>query len=275
MPRRADAVRVRRDHPFTVLHPKRKIKELSVFILFFKIYSFGEFENFDYNRGHMKYRALPNTPVKVSEIGFGMWTVSTGWWGKYTETEAIQLMEEGLNLGITTFDAADTYGNGYSEELIGKAFSKKRDQIQIATKVGYDFYSHGEERKGQSEIPHNFSVPFIREAVEKALQRLKTDRIDVLQLHNIRMEQVEDDSLWTLMEDLRTEGKILAHGAALGPADRGSADLVGGGGGRRVRQDRPAKGRHRGVPGAPAHVGAGGGARLLPGPHRDLFARAW
>jgi len=200
------------------LHPKHKIKELSVFILFFKIYSFGEFENFDYNRGHMKYRALPNTPVKVSEIGFGMWTVSTGWWGKYTEAEAIQLMEEGLNLGITTFDAADTYGNGYSEELIGKAFSKKRDQIQIATKVGYDFYSHGEERKGQSEIPHNFSVPFIREAVEKALQRLKTDRIDVLQLHNIRMEQVEDDALWKLMEDLRTEGKILAHGAALGPA---------------------------------------------------------
>ncbi|MES2307836.1 MAG: aldo/keto reductase [Verrucomicrobiota bacterium] len=166
----------------------------------------------------MKYREIPHTPVKVSEIGFGMWTVSTGWWGKFTEAEAIQLMEEGLGLGITTFDAADTYGNGYSEELIGKAFARKRDQIQIATKVGYDFYNHGEERRGQSEIPHNFSVPFIREAVEKALQRLKTDRIDVLQLHNIRMEQVADDALWNLLEDLRKEGKILAHGAALGPA---------------------------------------------------------
>jgi aryl-alcohol dehydrogenase-like predicted oxidoreductase len=166
----------------------------------------------------MKHRQIPNTPVKVSEIGFGMWTISTGWWGKFTEAEAIKLMEEGLGLGVTTFDAADTYGNGLSEELIGKAFAKKRDQIQIATKVGYDFYSHGDERRGQAEIPHNFSIPFIREAVEKALQRLKTDHIDVLQLHNIRMEQVADDALWKLMEDLRKEGKILAHGAALGPA---------------------------------------------------------
>lgn len=166
----------------------------------------------------MKHRLIPNTSVKVSEIGFGMWTVSTGWWGKFTESEAIALMEEGLNLGITTFDAADTYGNGLSEELIGKAFSQKRDQIQIATKIGYDFYNHGEERKGQREIPHNFSIPFLREAIEKALTRLKTDRIDVLQLHNIRMEQVEDDALWTLMNDLMKEGKILSYGAALGPA---------------------------------------------------------
>lgn len=166
----------------------------------------------------MKYRSIPNTSVKVSEIGFGMWTVSTGWWGKFTESEAIQMMEEALSLGVSTFDAADTYGNGLSEELIGKAFSQKRDQIQIATKVGYDFYSHGEERRGQREIPHNFSIPFIREAVEKALHRLKTDRIDVLQLHNIRMEQVEDDALWTLMDDLVKEGKILSYGAALGPA---------------------------------------------------------
>jgi aryl-alcohol dehydrogenase-like predicted oxidoreductase len=166
----------------------------------------------------MKFRTLPNTPVRVSEIGFGLWTISTGWWGKFTEAEAISLMHQALDLGINLYDAADTYGNGLSEELIGKAFDKQRDQIVIATKVGYDFYNHGEERRGQSAIPQNFSVPFIRDAVEKALKRLKTDRIDVLQLHNVGMEQVEDDALWTLMEDLKREGKILAHGAALGPA---------------------------------------------------------
>ncbi|MEJ0001534.1 MAG: aldo/keto reductase [Verrucomicrobiota bacterium] len=127
-------------------------------------------------------------------------------------------MHKALDLGITLFDAADTYGNGYSEELIAKAFPKQRDQIVIATKVGYDFYTHGEERRGQREIPQDFSVPFIREAVEKALKRLHTDRIDVLQLHNIRMAQVEDDALWTLMEALVAEGKIRTYGAALGPA---------------------------------------------------------
>jgi len=166
----------------------------------------------------MKFRTLPETNVRVSEIGFGLWTVSTGWWGKFTEGEAIALMHKALDLGITLFDAADTYGNGYSEELIAKAFPKQRDQIVIATKVGYNFYDHGTERRGQREIPQDFSVPFIRAAVEKALKRLNTDRIDILQLHNIRMPQVEDDALWTLMDQLVREGKILAHGAALGPA---------------------------------------------------------
>lgn len=166
----------------------------------------------------MKFRTLPETKVRVSEIGFGLWTISTGWWGKFTEGEAIGLMHKAFDLGITLFDAADTYGNGYSEELIAKAFPKQRDQIVIATKVGYNFYDHGNERRGQREIPQDFSVPFIRTAVEKALKRLNTDRIDILQLHNIRMAQVEDDALWTLMEKLVQEGKILAHGAALGPA---------------------------------------------------------
>jgi aryl-alcohol dehydrogenase-like predicted oxidoreductase len=166
----------------------------------------------------MKFRTLPETDIRVSEIGFGLWTISTGWWGTFTEGEAIALMHKALDLGITLYDAADTYGNGLSEELIAKAFPKQRDQIVIATKVGYDFYSHGGERKGQREIPQDFSVPFIREAVEKALKRLNTDRIDILQLHNIRMPQVEDDALWTLMEKLVQEGKIRSYGAALGPA---------------------------------------------------------
>src|SRR5271154_4726126 len=166
----------------------------------------------------MKFRTLPETNVKVSEIGFGLWTISTGWWGNFTEGEAIALMHKALDLGITLYDAADTYGNGLSEELIARAFPKQRDQIVIATKVGYNFYDHGEERRGQREIPQDFSVPFIRGAVEKVLKRLGTDRIDVLQLHNIRMEQVADGALWELMESLQAEGKIRSYGAALGPA---------------------------------------------------------
>ena len=65
----------------------------------------------------------------MSEVGFGLWTISTGWWGNFTEGEAIALMHKALDLGITLFDAADTYGNGLSEELIAKAFPKQRDEI--------------------------------------------------------------------------------------------------------------------------------------------------
>ena len=166
----------------------------------------------------MRYRKYKGTDLEVSEVGFGLWTVSTGWWGQFTEGEAIALMHKAFDLGITLFDAADTYGNGLSEELIGKAFSTRRDEIVIATKIGYDFTHFGDERRGQREIPHDFSPEALIRATDAALKRLKTDRIDLLQLHNIRMEQVADDSIWTTLEELKAAGKIRATGIALGPA---------------------------------------------------------
>jgi len=166
----------------------------------------------------MKYRTFRGSDVRVSEVGFGLWTLSTGWWGTYTDEDAVALMHRALDLGITLFDAADTYGNGRSEELIAQAFADRREEIVIATKVGYDFVNHGDERRGQREIPQNFAPEAIRSAVDAALRRLKTDCIDILQLHNIRMEQVEDDALWSVLEDLRAEGKIKVGGVALGPA---------------------------------------------------------
>lgn len=171
-----------------------------------------------YVRRSMKYRTFHDTDVTVSEVGFGLWTLSTGWWGEYTDEQAVEMMHRALDLGITLYDAADTYGNGRSEDLIAKAFADRRDEITIATKVGYDFVNHGEERRGQREIPQDFRPEAIRRATDAALQRLKTDRIDILQLHNIRMEQVDDDALWAVLEDLRAEGKIRVSGIALGPA---------------------------------------------------------
>src|SRR5437899_807322 len=152
----------------------------------------------------MKFRTYKNTDLAVSEVGFGLWTISTGWWGNFTEGEAIALMQRALDLGITLFDAADTYGNGLSEELIAKAFPNQRDEIVIATKVGYDFVHHGEARgRGQREIPQDFSPKAVTRATDAALNRLKADRIDLLQLHNIRLEQVYDDAFWTTLEQLR------------------------------------------------------------------------
>lgn len=167
----------------------------------------------------MRYRTYKNTDLTVSEIGFGLWTISTGWWGRYSEEEALALMRKAFELGVTLFDAADTYGNGLSEEYIAKAFPGKRDEIVIATKVGYDFITHGEARgRGQREIPQDFSPSAIKRATEAALQRLQTDHIDLLQLHNIRMPQVEEDLLWATLEELKSAGKIRFYGIALGPA---------------------------------------------------------
>ncbi|HEY5770398.1 MAG TPA: aldo/keto reductase [Terrimicrobium sp.] len=187
----------------------------------------------------MRYRNFSGTDVQVSEVGFGLWTISTGWWGNYSDEEAVALLREASDLGVTLFDAADTYGNGRSEELIAKAFRGKRDRIVIATKIGYDFVNHGEERRGQREIPQNFRPEAIRLATEAALKRLATDRIDLLQLHNIRMEQVDEDDLWETLEDLRAEGKVGQYGIALGPAIGWLAEGV-----RTIRKRNPAVVQH-------------------------------
>ena len=181
--------------------------------------NFVVFVSFVVHHCSMRFRTYKNTDLKVSEVGFGLWTVSTGWWGNFTEGEATALMRKAFDLGVTLFDAADTYGNGLSEELLAKAFPKERDQIVIATKVGYDFVNFGEARgRGQREIPQDFSPEAIGRATDAALKRLKTDRIDLLQLHNIRMEQVYDDAIWKALEKLKALGKIRYYGIALGPA---------------------------------------------------------
>jgi len=163
----------------------------------------------------MRYRELiPG--IDVSEIGFGNWTVTTGWWGDYSEQQAIDLHRAAFDRGITLFDTADGYGDGYAEEVLAKALDGKRDQIVIATKFGYDLESTS-ERRGQQERPHRTDVPYVRQCLEDSLRRLRTDVIDVYQLHNPRMTHVEQDDLWAFLEQARDEGKIRSYGAALGP----------------------------------------------------------
>ena len=169
----------------------------------------------------MKYRLFPNTDVRVSEVGFGTWTVSTGWWGEKTDAEAVAMMRSALDThGVTFFDAADAYGNGRAERQIAEAFRGRRDEIVIGTKIGYDIYDDAalKHRLGQQELPMRTDPPFMRLAVERCLERLETDCIDVLQLHNAKMEHVRDPELWGTLRDLQREGKIKTWGAAFGPA---------------------------------------------------------
>lgn len=166
----------------------------------------------------MKYRSLGTSDLKLSAIGFGNWTLSTGWWGIDDDDFARRLLRRGYDLGITYFDTADTYGNGKGETLLAEALGDVRDRIVIGTKFGYDFYTHGNERRGQKEIPHDWSPAYVRKAVEGSLARLRTDRIDIYQLHNPRLDALMADDLFALLDDLVREGKIRTYGAALGPA---------------------------------------------------------
>jgi aryl-alcohol dehydrogenase-like predicted oxidoreductase len=166
----------------------------------------------------MKYRTYPRSDVTVSEVGFGLWTTSTGWWGEKSDDEAVEMLHAAYDLGITLYDAADAYGNGRSEEQLAKAFAGRRERVVYATKFGYDFSTGVPQRRGQSELPQNFSPAFVRAALEASLRRLQTEYIDVYAMHNARMAQIEDDALWELLESFKREGKIRIYGLALGPA---------------------------------------------------------
>ena len=169
----------------------------------------------------MRYRKFPRADVEVSEVGFGTWTLSTGWWGEKTDDEAVAMLRRAYDdHGITFFDAADSYGNGRSETQLAKAFGGMRDKVVIGTKVGYDIYDEAaaQSRRGQSELPQRTDPAYIRLAVDRCLERLGTDYIDVLQIHNVKMPHVHDRALWQTLRDLKREGKIRSWGAAFGPA---------------------------------------------------------
>ena len=169
----------------------------------------------------MRYRTMPGTDISVSEVGFGTWTLATGWWGEKTDEEAVAMLRRAHDdFGVTFFDAADTYGNGRSERQLAEAFRGRRHEVVYATKVGYDIYDEEAQRarRGQSELPMRTDPAYIRFAVDKCLERLETDYIDVIQIHNAKMEQVRQPELWATLRDLRREGKIRSWGAAFGPA---------------------------------------------------------
>lgn len=168
----------------------------------------------------MKFRTFPNTDLTVSEVGFGVWTLSAGWWGDWTDEDAIAMLRRARELGITFFDTADTYGNGRGETLLRDAFGENPGDVVYATKFGYDIYNvPPDARRGQRELPQNFDPQFIRYACEQSLQRLGIDSIPLWQIHNARMDAVQNDDLWATLQALQDEGKIRYFGVALGPAN--------------------------------------------------------
>jgi aryl-alcohol dehydrogenase-like predicted oxidoreductase len=164
----------------------------------------------------MKYRTFPGTDIRVSEVGFGVWTVATTWWGITDRRVGIDLLRRAFERGVTFYDTADTYDDGGAETILAEAFpGARRDELTIATKFGYDIYRHQPD-PNQRERPHNWEPSYVRFAVEKSLERLATDRIDFYQMHNPRLDALRRDDLLATLEDLKAEGKIRAYGRPWG-----------------------------------------------------------
>ena len=165
----------------------------------------------------MRYRNLHGTDLQLSELGFGTWTLTTGWWGNYTDAEAQRLIRVALDRGINYIDTADAYGNGRGETVLAPILAERPDVI-VGTKFGYDFYNNPERPRGQRELPQDMRPEFIRFALEQSLKRLGVDHVAIYQPHNPRVDVLMQDEHWETLEALRSEGKILSYGPSLGPA---------------------------------------------------------
>jgi aryl-alcohol dehydrogenase-like predicted oxidoreductase len=157
----------------------------------------------------VKYRALGRTGLSVSEIGFGAWgiggrTSGTTSYGDTDDRTSLAALARALDCGITFFDTSAAYGNGHSETLLGQAFAGRRDKVMIATKAGYDSWDR----------PPDFSADAVVASVEKSLARLRSDYVDLLQLHNPPAEALRDEGLRTALARLQADGKVRAWGVS-------------------------------------------------------------
>jgi aryl-alcohol dehydrogenase-like predicted oxidoreductase len=164
----------------------------------------------------VRYRTFGQSDLEVSEVGFGTWTLASDWWGVVDDKQG--LIRAALDAGINFIDTAPVYGEGgVGESLLADVLRTDRDDVVLTTKCGYDIDA-ARKFPGQSERPHDWRPASVRAQLEASLRRLGTDRIDLYQLHNTRIEPIRDDDLWDELVRLRDEGKVRELGVALGPA---------------------------------------------------------
>jgi len=164
----------------------------------------------------VRYRRFGRSDLEVSEVGFGMWTLASDWWGRVDDPQ--RMLHAALDAGINFIDTAPVYGeDGIGESMLADVLTSERDSIVLTTKCGYDIDA-ARRFPGQSERPHDWAPGSVRLQLEASLRRLGTEHIDLYQLHNTRLDPILSDVLWEELEQFRTEGKIREIGVALGPA---------------------------------------------------------
>lgn len=199
----------------------------------------------------MTTRVLGRTGLEVRPIGFGGWAIGGNRFGNSygptDDAESKRAVRRACELGCNFFDTADAYGHGHSEALLGEALDGRRHDVIVATKVGGNFYNRDvnpllvgriSDALGRplAELPRdvplplthdaNFRPSYLRFAVEQSLRRLRSDYIDLLQLHNPALGLIATADTYQVLEDLRAEGKIRFYGVSVHPPEEGLAAIT-------------------------------------------------
>jgi len=163
----------------------------------------------------MEYRKVPALAAPISVLSFGGWgiggkTRGATSYGETDDAESVRALERAFELGINLFDTSNVYGDGHSEALLGQVLASRRDEVLIATKVGWLSYDSSPD----------FTHDGMLRSLAGSLDRLQTDHVDILQLHNPPDNWVSDcQYIIDALESLRSEGLAKTIGVSVGSPD--------------------------------------------------------
>jgi aryl-alcohol dehydrogenase-like predicted oxidoreductase len=161
----------------------------------------------------MNQRPLGRTGLQVSEVGYGAWGIGGSMWLGAQDDESLQALNRAVDLGVNLIDTALAYGDGHSEELVGKVARERDEQIVVTTKIP--------PKNKRWPAPDGvdpddaFPADYVRECTERSLRNLGLDTIDVQQFHVWSDEWVGRGSWLDGIEALKSEGKIRAFGVSI------------------------------------------------------------
>lgn len=153
----------------------------------------------------MQYRELGKTGYKVSTISFGAWAIG-GSWGQVDDAESLAALHRAVDLGINFFDTADVYGDGRSERLLARLKRERSEPITIATKAG---------RRLDPHVASGYNRQNLTAFIERSLQNLETDALDLVQLHCPPTEVYYLPETFGVLDDLLQAGKIRHYGVSV------------------------------------------------------------
>lgn len=153
----------------------------------------------------MQYRELGRTDWKVSTISFGAWAIG-GTWGDVRDEESLAALHRALDLGVNFFDTADVYGDGRSEQLLAKLRRERSEPFHVATKAG---------RRLDPHVAAGYNKKNLTAFVERSLQNLDVEALDLLQLHCPPTEVYYMPETFGALDDLVKDGKLRYYGVSV------------------------------------------------------------
>jgi aryl-alcohol dehydrogenase-like predicted oxidoreductase len=154
-------------------------------------------------------RVLGRTERPVSVVGLGTWQLGAGW-GEVSEREALAVLDAAVESGVTFFDTADVYGDGRSEQLIGRFLTDQPDlPVTVATKMG----------RRVAQLPENYTLSNFRAWTERSRRNLDVDQLDLVQLHCPPTSVYSQDQVYDALDTLVDDGAIAAYGVSVETCD--------------------------------------------------------